>query len=214
MEESSEYIEGSEKIPTRQKILECAVELFAEKGYTETSIRELASAVGLKEASLYNHFSSKNAILEFILEEYTEFTRAAFERDKVATIKDNPTADGILSCMQLVFPKEKAGYYLKELCVILQEQHRNPAVRKFITDHFIHRNEQVIRDLIQALKDFNIIRQDTDPDFWIKLHSSLLYSFSSRLMLGIGDSSPGFSGLGLSGMLWNVYDLLLKNHRI
>ena len=53
-----------EKISTRQKILDCAIDLFATKGYTETTVRELAAAVGVKEASIYNHFSSKNSILE------------------------------------------------------------------------------------------------------------------------------------------------------
>ena len=199
-----------DKIPTRQKILECAIDLFAMKGYTETSIRELAAAVGVKEASIYNHFPSKNSILEHILEEYSYLTRAAFDREMLLTLKENPTADGILSCMQIVFPEDKVAYFLKELYVILQEQHRNPLVGTFVSDHYIMGNENVVKMIINALKEFGILREDTDPDYWAKIHTCLLYTFASRLMLGIGDSSPGFSGMGMADMMWKTYDLMLK----
>ena len=109
-----------EKPSTRQRILESAIDLFAMKGYTETSVRELAAAVGIKEASLYNHFPSKNAILDEIMEEYLQFTSTVFQIDKLAAIKQNPTADGILSSMILVFPEGKEKYYLQMLYVIFQ----------------------------------------------------------------------------------------------
>jgi len=60
-----------EKITTKQKILICATNLFSEQGYTETTIREIAAAVGLRDSSIYNHFPSKSSILEYILEDYT-----------------------------------------------------------------------------------------------------------------------------------------------
>ena len=198
------------RIPTKQKIVDCAIDLFASKGYTETSIREIVMAVGIKEASLYSHFPSKNSILEYILDEYSRLTITSFNPDKLLVLKDNPTADGILSCMQLVYAEGKEAYLLKGLYVILQEQHRNPLVRKFLCEEFILNNEKNIKAIFDALKKFGIIHNDTDPDFWVKTHSALLYTFSSRLMLGIGDSSPGFSGMNLTQMIWNLYDLMLK----
>ena len=195
---------------TKQKILDCAIDLFATKGFTETTVRELAAAVGLKEASIYNHFPSKNAILEHILKEYSHFTREAFEKDKLPTLKENPTAEGILSSMTLSFTEGKVEYYLKELYVILQEQHRNPMVRKFVSEDYILGNEQTIRTMIHNLKELGILRRDTDPDFWASMHSCLIYTFANRLMLGIGDSSPGFSSMGMVDMLKNMYDLMLK----
>ena len=199
-----------ETVSTKQKILERAIDLFSMSGYTETTVRELAASVGLKEASLYNHFPSKNAILEHILEEYSQFTRANFGKDRLSALKDNPTADGILSSMSLSFPKGREEYYLKMLYVILQEQHRNPLVKQFVTQDFILGNENSIRTMIENLKDLGILKSDTDPDYWVKLHSSLLYTFASRLMLGIGDNSPDFTGMGMTEMLKNMYDNMLK----
>ena len=51
---------------TKKKILEAAIELFSRKGYSDVSVRELTGEVGIKESSLYNHFKSKEAILEMI----------------------------------------------------------------------------------------------------------------------------------------------------
>ena len=48
---------------TRGRILEVALQLFAENGYARTSIREIAAASGVQSASLYAHFPSKEHIL-------------------------------------------------------------------------------------------------------------------------------------------------------
>lgn len=50
----------------KQIILEAAAELFRDKGYPATSMRDLAQAVSLQASSLYNHISSKQEILREI----------------------------------------------------------------------------------------------------------------------------------------------------
>lgn len=56
------------KKTTKERIFEAAVNQFAEKGYSGTSIRDLAKEVGIKESSMYNHYNGKQAILQAILE--------------------------------------------------------------------------------------------------------------------------------------------------
>ena len=53
---------------TKEKITEEALTLFAEKGYKGTSVKNIADAVGIKDASLYNHFRSKQEIFDSIVE--------------------------------------------------------------------------------------------------------------------------------------------------
>jgi AcrR family transcriptional regulator len=48
---------------TRERILDVALELFIEKGYDKTSLREIAEQLGFTKAALYYHFANKEDIL-------------------------------------------------------------------------------------------------------------------------------------------------------
>ena len=54
--------------PTAQRILDAAEDLFAEKGYSATSLGDVADRVGIRSPSLYNHFRNKEALYEAVLE--------------------------------------------------------------------------------------------------------------------------------------------------
>ncbi|MDL2409091.1 TetR/AcrR family transcriptional regulator [Rhizobium calliandrae] len=54
------------------KVLELAVEHFWERGYEATSIRDLAQAMGLTTASVYNAFGDKRAVYRRALDFYIE----------------------------------------------------------------------------------------------------------------------------------------------
>ena len=54
---------------TKRKIFETSMELFAKKGYDATSIEEITAIVGVAKGTLYYHFSSKEEIFNFLVEE-------------------------------------------------------------------------------------------------------------------------------------------------
>ncbi len=58
----------SDEMTTKERIFEIALDLFSQKGFDAVSMREIAEAVGIKKASLYSHFSSKDELLEQIIE--------------------------------------------------------------------------------------------------------------------------------------------------
>ena len=53
----------------KRKIFETSMKLFAEKGYDATSIEEITATVGVAKGTLYYHFSSKEEIFNFLVEE-------------------------------------------------------------------------------------------------------------------------------------------------
>ncbi|KRT66938.1 MAG: TetR family transcriptional regulator [Candidatus Dadabacteria bacterium CSP1-2] len=61
---SSEQI----KISTRDKILESAIRLFAEKGFSGTTTREIAEKAGVNEALIFRYFSTKRDLYSAIIE--------------------------------------------------------------------------------------------------------------------------------------------------
>ena len=201
------YIEPT----TKRRILDSAAKLFAEKGFTETSIRELAEVVGLNPASLYHHFPSKNALLEHMLEDYSTYNNGVFgSRDISGVLRANPTTDGILACMQTSFPPDRSEYYLQVLNVMMQEQFRNPIVREYMTTRIILQAEDNMKRITDELKGLGIIRQDCDPDYWTKAISSLFYAFATRMMLDIGDNKPEYSGMGMVEMIRYTLDMMLE----
>ena len=56
---------------TKEQILDAALDLFSVQGYEATSIAQIADAVGLRKASLYSHFASKQDILDTLVDELT-----------------------------------------------------------------------------------------------------------------------------------------------
>ncbi|MCI5902506.1 MAG: TetR/AcrR family transcriptional regulator [Blautia sp.] len=72
---------------TKQEILDAALELFSVQGFEATSISQIANAVGIRKASLYSHFESKQAILDALVEQILQqyalhsiFARADWEK--------------------------------------------------------------------------------------------------------------------------------------
>jgi AcrR family transcriptional regulator len=54
---------------TKHRILEEALTLFAQKGYANVFVNEIAERVGIKAPSLYKHYKNKQAIFNAIVEE-------------------------------------------------------------------------------------------------------------------------------------------------
>ena len=57
---------------TRNLILEKSLNLFSENGYAGSSIRQIASGVGIRESAIYNHFKSKNDIFLAIIAKFKQ----------------------------------------------------------------------------------------------------------------------------------------------
>ena len=53
---------------TKERILETALELFAQNGYLGTSMNDIARQLGFTKAALYKHYTSKQEILDRIVE--------------------------------------------------------------------------------------------------------------------------------------------------
>ncbi|AZL68473.1 MULTISPECIES: TetR/AcrR family transcriptional regulator [Pseudomonas] len=72
-----------------------AMALFAEKGFGQVSMRELAAHVGLTAGSLYHHFPSKQDLLYDLIEELYEELQATLDQGRRALAKGKP----VLACL-------------------------------------------------------------------------------------------------------------------
>ena len=63
----------------RERILASAAALFARKGVSATTVREIADEVGMLSGSLYHHFDSKEAMVDEIVTSYLEDLRTRYK---------------------------------------------------------------------------------------------------------------------------------------
>ena len=97
---------------TRKRILDAALELFAQHGFAGTSMRTLARATGLRESSIYNHFAGKADLYESVIAGWgpTEFVTRLSSAEYRA-LADQPVALFAICAQHLIDrwldPKER-----------------------------------------------------------------------------------------------------------
>lgn len=74
----------------RRLILDHAARLLRGNGYHQTSLREIAEAVGIRKASLYHHFRSKEEIVEAVVNDGVRFVHEAVLAALDATGRADP----------------------------------------------------------------------------------------------------------------------------
>ncbi|MBQ6455529.1 MAG: TetR/AcrR family transcriptional regulator, partial [Mogibacterium sp.] len=92
---------------TRDEILNIALDLFSVNGYEATSISQIADAVGIRKASLYSHFGSKQEILDNVVEsvltgyaEHSIFASADWDDPEFTKDKEGMTAEDATKMIQ------------------------------------------------------------------------------------------------------------------
>ncbi len=63
---------GLDKLDRRGELLAIAAGLFAEKGFKNTTVRDIADAAGILSGSLYHHFDSKESMVDEILRSFQD----------------------------------------------------------------------------------------------------------------------------------------------
>ena len=173
----------------REKILEAAIALFSERGFSAVSQREIAAAVGIKAASIYNHFQSKEAILEAIVErlsrELEQYVRPAYEPLTLISLRDFIEA---ISKASDTYFAVNSNYKLG--LILMREQFTNAAVRKMLYEMMICRPRESMRVYFTRLMDAGMMRKG-DPLFAAKeYHAFFVYGFyEDALSFGIRDDS-------------------------
>lgn len=66
-------------MPRRTELLGIAAELFAQKGFRNTTVRDIADAAGILSGSLYHHFDSKESMVDEILRSFQNELFAAYD---------------------------------------------------------------------------------------------------------------------------------------
>ena len=136
--------------PPASAFLRKRCSLFAESGYGGASMRELARRVGVRESSLYNHFTGKAAILEAIVSEYGPASSASrLEQPRYRQLSHQPAAFCRQFALDLVaqWSDPREHQFQK---VITAERNRVPGIRAKFADQFYSREQRLMTDYFRG----------------------------------------------------------------
>ncbi len=128
---------------TSERILDSAEDLFAEKGYSATSLGDVADQVGIRSPSLYNHFKNKEALYSAVVERLlTKFTAAMLGITQGETNKQR---------------------ILEWLETVVRCHHDNPNLARLLQHAALSGGPQT-NEIIESLFKPLFISENTSPD--------------------------------------------------
>jgi len=182
-----------DKRDTKQVILNEALELFSTHGYDGVTVADIADAVGIKAASLYKHFNSKQDIFDSILakaaEEYRkQASTLGVDGEKAENDVPHYSAIELDELIQtgtsffLYFLHDETARKLRRMLTI--EQYKNPEASKLFTAQYIDAPLQYQDTLFKALMKQGVMKE-CDADIAASQFYAPIY-----LMLCLCDGFP------------------------
>ena len=147
---------------TKERILAAALDMFSQKGYAGTNIRELAGSLGMGKSSMYRHFESKEEIWNTLLDELISYYEARFgSPEHLPPVPDSP--EGLTAMtMQMVDFTVHDETIIKTRKMLTIEQFRDDRARALATKYFLTGLTEMFTQLFAGMMDKGLLRKD-DP---------------------------------------------------
>lgn len=186
---------------TKRKIFETSMKLFAEKGYDATSIEEITATVGVAKGTLYYHFTSKEEIFNFLVEEGMKLLHNSID---IKTSKLNSNIDKLKA---IVLIQIKIVVKYENLITILLNQFwgkedRNKKCQQHIFE-YIKKIEKIVEAGIQngEIKKGN--PEAIASEIYGLICSSLVYKIRSNKELDVIGLYHEFENTLINGLKAN-----------
>lgn len=136
-------VAGVTAAETRERLLNAAAEVFAQRGYDGTRVADIAAAAGVSNAALYAHFAAKAELL-------VEALRARGPRllgEALRADPDQPITEALLQVGRRLPRRRDAGGYLVVEALVAARRH--PSVARLMRTHLGERGDW-LADLVRA----------------------------------------------------------------
>ena len=155
---------------TKEKILCTALELFSQRGYDGVSVRDIARAVGIRESSIYNHFKSKQAIFDGIVEFFYQQSEDYFRQSALPFDEGDDTSvyQGIgIDCLQELIERTFRFFFddpwnVRLRRLLLVSQYADPRCRNLFRQLYRDKCGRIQAYIFSALMDAGEFRRE-DP---------------------------------------------------
>ncbi|MBR6158218.1 MAG: TetR/AcrR family transcriptional regulator [Lachnospiraceae bacterium] len=147
---------------TKEKILAAALDLFSQKGYEGTNIRELAASLGLVKSGIYKHYESKEEIWNALLDKMIAYYGERFgSAEHLPPVPDS--LEGLLDMtMRMVDITVHDEMIIKTRKLLSIEQFRDDRARMLATKHFLTGLADMFTPVFAGMMEKGLLRKN-DP---------------------------------------------------
>lgn len=148
------------KVSTKEKILKASVSLFSEHGYKGTSVRKIASEVGIRESALYNHFKNKEEIFLSVAKDIftTPFSKDESDIKESAMKGKSFLQKYVMQYKLLAFDKNSENMFR----LLMIELFQNRELREQFMSEFHNENIKILSEAFFIMMQNSLIRS-SDP---------------------------------------------------
>lgn len=169
---------------TYDTILSVAKNLFIKQGYTATSMREVAEAVGIGKATIYHHFPDKQAILMTLVEGNIAKMYASLN---AVIVENEPRKRFQVAAVETI-------RFLYESADLMQIARREvPGAREQMLVNFVSFYQKYLKLLKESLvkgMEMNIFRP-LDPEETVQVFMTMIQgNFALAYVTGIRAETP------------------------
>ena len=147
---------------TKEKILDAALELFSQKGYEGTNIRELSASLGLVKSGIYKHYVSKEAIWNALLDRMIAYYGERFGSAEHLPPVPDSLENFFSMSMRMVNLTIHDEQIVKTRKVLTLEQYRDERARDLATKHFLTGLTEMFTHFFSGMMDNGLLKKD-DP---------------------------------------------------
>ena len=170
--------DSSPRPDSRHRIVDAAIDLFAQRGYHASSMRDIAEGAGIKAASIYAHFGSKEALLRAILAEYTdELASLRVTEQRLQDIVATATTETIfVEGFKAIREGLARNRTEKMVRMIYNEMFKNPIVAEFGIDWLREGNLREFRRIFSAMQKHHLLKV-IDLEFVSLLYNAVINNY-------------------------------------
>jgi len=143
---------------TKSKIFLAASKLFSQKCYADVGIREIAVEAGIKVPTVYNHYASKEAILEDLFRFLSDRISRDYNSVKQIDFDQDP-----MECFKkiiFIFDDSEVELMRQLMRILFNEQHRSPQAARILYDIVLREGKKIDYAILSHLNDKGVIQCD------------------------------------------------------
>ncbi|MBO5155133.1 MAG: TetR/AcrR family transcriptional regulator [Eubacterium sp.] len=168
---------------TKQEILDTALDIFAERGYDSTILKDISDRLNVTKSALYKHYESKEALWDALIDHVAQYYSENFGNAESIVIPNDMDELTELTLRQLRFTMHDETMR-KVRKLFTMEQFRNERIKALAKKYFHSNIVSIYTTIFRGMAEKGLIQMD-DPELL-----AFEYTAPISMLIQIYDREP------------------------